>query len=530
MHPDTAKLMKRDCRRFLRTVMITSFFHRLITVTAPTIAAWMIGDMANHLLNLDETAISEGMPAFLCAVFFQVVVAALCNLKLNLLLTKQGFAYDGFLMEKFIRLPLSVLQTTDVGSVMERLETDSAAFCWNQMILHAYPGAILLCFAVYGYAILQNGCHLLFALTIVMLAALPVVRAAQISRPQTQLKKQLSANQDSRKQMEQELFEARDFSKSYSLDNFFIHRLREEFDLFLTKTGSALYRMEAKTEQLDFLCSYGVPLCAMLMGAILISFQQLTIGALLTGYLMIPTLRQCFSYVKDWVTESQEEKKYMERLAFFYRAGSESASTAPVLHSLDSDDITFSYPDSELPVLNAVDFHMTATENYRLTGANGSGKTTLMSVLAGLYEPQTGSVCHGADVMQRRKSVAFQEQNGTVFSGTIWDNLFLPDNKRQKAAKLLKEMGMEKPLDYEIASGAANLSPGEKKKLLLVRALLRDAPFLLLDEPLNHLDEQGRQVLGDILEKRKGGLLLISHQDFISKEDSIKEYPFRTDS
>jgi len=156
MNRNTKSTIKRDCCRFMRTAIIASLLHRLVNIAAPTVAAWMIGDMANYLMSLDGEAIAAGFPSFLCAVIFQVVVAALLNLALSLLLTKQGFAYDGFLMEKFIRLPLHIVETTDAGSVMERLEEDSAAFCWNQMTLHAYPGAILMYFVVFGYAMIQN--------------------------------------------------------------------------------------------------------------------------------------------------------------------------------------------------------------------------------------------------------------------------------------------------------------------------------------------------------------------------------------
>ena len=176
------------------------------------------------------------------------------------------------------------------------------------------------------------------------------------------------------------------------------------------------------------------------------------------------------------------------------------------------------------PALTGIDFHMGAHENYRIVGANGSGKTTLLSILAGLYEPQDGTVCGGAPVGCRRKSVALQEQTGTIFSGTVWENLFLPKSKQGKAAALLSEMGFEKPLDYETASEGSNLSPGERKKLLLTRALLRDAPFLMLDEPLNHLDEDGKRTLLTQLEKRNSGLLLISHQNIDLRNSPLKDY------
>ena len=516
--------MKSDCRQFMRTAFVASFFHRLVNMAAPTVAAWMIGDMANHLLVLDRQAIATGMPPFLCAVFFQVVVVALLQLALNLLLTKQGFAYDGFLMEKFIRLPLRIVQTTDAGSVMERLEEDAADFFWNQMTLCTYPAAVVLYFAVFAYAMIRNNCHIIFVVTIVLLAALPVMRAAHIGKRQSELKKQVSEYNESRKQMEQELFSAREFSRSFSLDEYFIERLRNQFSVFLKRTGSEQYRMEAKTEIMNFLCSHGVQLCAVLVGAVLISFDRLTLGALLSGYLMIPAIRQCCRYVRDWVTELPNEKKCLERLKFFYSADGESNESVEVLQSLDADNISFTYPGSEASVLSSVNFHMDAHENYRIVGANGSGKTTLLSILAGLYEPQDGTVCGGASVGCRRKSVALQEQTGTIFSGTVWENLFLPKSKQRAAATLLNEMGFEKNLNYETASEGSNLSPGERKKLLLTRALLRDAPFLMLDEPLNHLDEDGKRALLTQLERRNSGLLLISHQNIDLRNSPFKDY------
>ena len=159
-------------------------------------------------------------------------------------------------------------------------------------------------------------------------------------------------------------------------------------------------------------------------------------------------------------------------------------------------------------------------EILSILGENGSGKTTLISLLAGLYEPESGTVCSHASVSQRRKSIALQEQDGAIFSGSVWENLFLPESRRDVAAYLLRRMGLEKSLDYEITAEGGNLSPGERKKLLLARALLRNAPFLVLDEPLNHLDAQGKEALLDELAKRSEGILMVSHQELAG--DSLK--------
>lgn len=513
MKRETQKAIKKDCRGFLRTVMLASFFHRLTNIAAPTVAARLIGDMTNDLIHLDKAKLLGALPSFLCAVLVQVVLVSVFQLFLNLLLTRQGFAYDSYLMNRFIHLPLSTSKTVDAGSVMERLEEDSSAFCWNQMTVCVYPFVLLVYASVLGYLLFTNGCPAAFALTILVSAACPIFRSLYIGKAQASHKKKASEYQGSRKQMEQELFEARDFAQCNCLQSYFTGRLDELFHSYLQKSGAAQYRMNAKSELLDFICRYAAPLCTIVTGALLISSGDLTLGTLLSGYLMIPSMTQCFQYLRSWITEKHNESRYVSRMELFYADCEEQDTPGEMLASLDASDLSFAYSDADAPVLSHLNFHLSQQENSRLLGSNGSGKSTLMSILAGLYEPQSGQVCFGASVGRRRKSVALQEQDGTIFSGTIWENLFLPEDKREQAAQLLRDMGMEKALEFAVLPDGANLSPGEKKKILLTRVLLRDAAFLLLDEPQNHLDEQGTRVLRRMLAQRAGGVLLISHQD-----------------
>lgn len=506
------KQMRRDCRKYMGGAILMSFFHRQTSVAAPMAAAWLIGDMANHLLTLNREAIADGLPGFLWAVFFQVIGVALFNLSLNLLLTKQGFTYDAFLMEKFIHLPLETIQTTSSGAVMERLEEDSAAFCWSQMVLCAYPGAIAICVGVFVHIILRERFPILFVVTILFFAALPIFRAKLVGKTRAELTRQISEYQGDRKQLEQELYDSASFSRCFGLDRFFVGRLANRFQTYLNQCGKQLYRLAAKSEMLDYLCSYGVQIGTILVGSLLITGGKLTLGSLLSGYLMIPAIRECCGYVKEWVTERHNEEKLLERLCFFYSEQCEENDNTEPLHELSAENVAFSYPGSDKTVLQNRTFRMVDQDNICLVGANGTGKTTLMKLLAGLYRPASGSVCNGASLSQIRQSVAYQAQEGAIFSGTVWENLFLPEKKKEQARDLLHDMGFEKDLHYELAPEGTNLSPGEQKKLLLTRALLQETPFLFLDEPMNHLDEQGRRVLLSLLGRRKG-ILLISHQN-----------------
>ena len=525
MSNNRTRQLKRDCRAFLPGVIFLCFLHRLTGLATPTFLARLMGDMSDSLLRLDTPAILSALPPFLFAVSLQVLLVPGWKLVLNLLLTKQGFSYDAFLMNKFIRLPLSSVEKVEAGALMERLEEDSAALCWNQMVICAYPGAIGVFACVLGYLLFAGNKNILFSLGIVLFSALPVVYTIYIGKVQARLKKMASEYQDSRKQMEQELLQGKDFSKIYHLHPYFTGRLDRLFQSFLEKNGKMQYRISAKTQVLGYLCDYGSHLSVILLGAFLMCQGSLSLGTLLSGYLMLPTISQSFRYIQEWVTEIHNQKTYAKRMELFYAAQEEKEFSGERLRSLDAVNISFAYPDSPGPVIENLDFHMTCEENRRLTGANGSGKSTLFSILAGLYQSQSGVVCGGAPMGQRRKSVALLEQDGAVFSGTLWENLFLPESKRPQAEKLLGEMGLKKDLDYEILPGGSKLSPGERKKILLVRALLRDSVFLLLDEPLNHLDSQAAAVLQSILAQRNGGLLLISHQDAICDSLHIQPFP-----
>ena len=216
-------------------------------------------------------------------------------------------------------------------------------------------------------------------------------------------------------------------------------------------------------------------------------------------------------------------------MEYFYQAREEEPDEGTIQspETLALHNVSFSYAAEDMPVLSQVNWTLSTGDRIQLMGENGCGKSTLMSLLGGIYPPDQGEILdeRGAVVsLQRlRRSVALQEQDSVIFTGTVWDNLFLPEHKREAAAQLLAYLAFAKPLEYAIAGDGKNLSPGERKKILLTRALLKEAPFLLLDEPLNHLDSVAREALAVRLEERRGGLLLISHDPWLPERLGLEK-------
>lgn len=315
------------------------------------------------------------------------------------------------------------------------------------------------------------------------------------------------------------LLSLRDFSRGFGLHAFLIQRLRRLFESYWKQTGQEQSRKTAMGSVLQFLCGYGVQVLCLLAGAILVAGGQMTVGGILGGYLLIPTIRQCWETIKQVVVEFKQEEKFGARMAYFYqdREPEVCGASPQAIQKLVLENVSFSYRPQEEPVLAHLNLTVTAQENVQLAGGNGCGKSTLAAILSGVYAPVDGEIVDGKgrvlSLQQLRRSVALQEQDGVIFSGTVWENLFLPLSQKTIAAQLLDELAFSKSLEYRVEGDGKNLSPGERKKLLLTRALLQDTPFLLLDEPLNHLDAQGRAALVRRLRERSQGIILISHDE-----------------
>ena len=240
-------------------------------------------------------------------------------------------------------------------------------------------------------------------------------------------------------------------------------------------------------------------------------------------------VKQFWVSVRQLVEDVQSERTYGARMEYFYQEREEKPDEGAIQppETLTMHNVSFSYAAEHMPVLSQVNWTLSIGDRVQLMGENGCGKSTLVAILGGIYPPDQGEILDERGVvvsLQRlRRSVALQEQDSVIFTGTVWDNLFLPEHKREVAAQLLADLAFAKPLEYAIAGDGKNLSPGERKKILLTRALLKEAPFLLLDEPLNHLDSVAREALAVRLEERRGGLLLISHDPWLPERLGLEK-------
>jgi ATP-binding cassette subfamily B protein/subfamily B ATP-binding cassette protein MsbA len=192
------------------------------------------------------------------------------------------------------------------------------------------------------------------------------------------------------------------------------------------------------------------------------------------------------------------------------------------------DNVSFAYRDGT-PVLDDISFSARPGEMIALVGLTGAGKTTLVSLIPRFYDPTSGRVLvDGMDVRSYtlrslRERIAIVLQDPVLFGGTIADNLRYgrldaTDAEVEEAARAAHahEFVSHLPKRYEtpIAEAGGGLSGGERQRLSVARAILKNAPILILDEPTSSLDAISEEIVFAALRRLRTGrtTIVIAHR------------------
>ncbi|MGP3593193.1 heme ABC transporter ATP-binding protein/permease CydC [Vagococcus sp. WN89Y] len=204
-----------------------------------------------------------------------------------------------------------------------------------------------------------------------------------------------------------------------------------------------------------------------------------------------------------------------------------NACAAPEQASVQFDAVSFSYPGQPLRALENISLSIAAGEHVAILGRTGCGKSTLLQLLTRAWDPQQGTIRLGgqplADVAESdlRKFISMVPQRVHLFSATLRDNLLLasPQASDEALSTMLRRVGLENLLDDSglnawLGEGGRQLSGGELRRLAIARALLRDAPLVLLDEPTEGLDASTESQILELLDEVMEGktLLMVTHR------------------
>ncbi|MGZ5162555.1 MAG: ABC transporter ATP-binding protein/permease [Burkholderiales bacterium] len=209
--------------------------------------------------------------------------------------------------------------------------------------------------------------------------------------------------------------------------------------------------------------------------------------------------------------------------------GSTTVAQASRRPAISFEDVRFAYPGGRGPALEGLSFSLAPGERVGVVGPSGAGKSSIVRLLLRSYDPQAGTVRIGdhalreLDPEQVRQQIAVVAQDTYLFYGTIEDNLRLgrPDASMQEVEAAARTANAHDfiralPDGYHTVIGerGTRLSGGQRQRLAIARAVLRDAPILILDEALSSVDAENEALIQDALDRlmRNRTTLILAHR------------------
>ncbi len=203
------------------------------------------------------------------------------------------------------------------------------------------------------------------------------------------------------------------------------------------------------------------------------------------------------------------------------------ASAVPEQLALCLSDVSFAYEGQAQPALDHINLTIPAGAHVAVLGRTGCGKSTLLQLLTRAWDPAQGQILFNDTPLVQmsetalRKTVSVVPQRVHLFSATLRDNLLLaaPGAADEALRGMLEKVGLHKLLEDEglnswLGEGGRQLSGGELRRLAIARALLHNAPLMLLDEPTEGLDATTERQILDLLKKEMQDktVLMVTHR------------------
>lgn len=444
--------------------------------------------------------------------------------------------------EHLQKLSLRFYEDKQTGQLMSRVVNDTDKF--ELLIAHAIPDIVvnvLTFFGVLAVLLTMN-----WQLTLLSMAPMPLIYLslriyAKFVRPAFRTRQHELGELNAI--LADNLSGIREI-KTFTREENEVDRIWRRIDKYRDSLLYALKMMAIFQPFIQFTSALGT-IVVIYFGGQLILRQTLTIGDLVAFFLYLELFYQPLHHLSDAWEKIQEATASAERVADLLDQAPEPEATsgaialpARVKGALAFTDVSFGYSATE-PVLEGINLQIPAHSTVALVGPTGVGKTTLASLIPRFYEVSNGTITlDGYDLNQLklsnlRQQISIVLQDVFLFHGTARENILFgradaTEAEVMEAAKIANahEFIMQLPNGYDTMIGerGVKLSGGQKQRLSIARAVLKDAPILILDEATSSVDTETEHLIQQALERLMVGrtTIIIAHRlSTIRKADLI---------
>lgn len=318
--------------------------------------------------------------------------------------------------------------------------------------------------------------------------------------------------------------------KMSALEYYFKKDWENKFNDFMHKN----FLLERTNNKIKFLFSFlqGLSPCILFYVGILlmINNKKLSLGTIIAIYSMSSSLFGTVSSLVNSFFKCQNLKLMLERLADISQQPLEHNNNLPRLNingNIEFKNVSFSYTKNSKTILKDLNFKIRSGQKVGIVGKSGAGKSTLAKMIAGLYQPNSGTILFDdvnfdyVDKNYIRKQMGIVSQESHLFNKTIYDNIVMGKkhvniDEVKKVCKLvqMKDDIEKSPMGYNtfISEYGQNLSGGQCQRIILARSIINNPKILILDEATSSLDTLNEKRISNLISETGCTRIVIAHR------------------
>lgn len=506
-------------KKILFGALALATVNQVFSLLDPQVFRLIVDRYASHATSLAKGDFFRGILLLLLLSMFVALVSRIAknfqDYYVSIITQRVGANLYSHSITHSFSLPYSAFEDQRSGELLQKLQkarTDA------QGLITSFVGIIFLT-AVSMVFVISYGFYVHWLVGLVYMSIIPLVGFTQfyLSKKIKLAQKQIVTETASLAGATTETLRNVELVKSLGLEDQETKRLNDVnqkiLNLELKKIKLIRY---LSFVQGTFINSIRSMLMLLMMG--LIWKGYITFGEFFTLYIYQFFLIEPLGQLGMIANTYQETSASMEKLQVILdMMPEEKPENAVVLKSLESikyKDVSFNYNEAGVASVRNVSLEIDKGETVAFVGPSGAGKTTMIKLLLGLYKPTSGKILLNGedsgkidyDLLKRR--VGYVSQETQLFAGTIRENLLfvrpeatdemcLEALRHSSAIKIIERNGGG--LDTKIGEGGVKISGGERQRLAIARALLRDPDLIVFDEATSSLDSMTEKEITDTI-------------------------------
>ena len=509
---------------------------QLLNLVDPLIFGKIIDDYAGNARKLPQEELVSGVLFWLALAIAIALLARLAKAfqeyMTRLAVAKFGMQIFNDGIRQTLRLTFQEFEESRSGetlSILQKVKTDTERFV-TTFINVIFSSLVGISFLIW-YSITKSWLLIpVFLIGILILGSLTGLLSRKIKLVQRSINKETN-------QMSGVITESLrniELVKSLGLTFSEIRRLREKtqkiFDLEMIKVK--------KVRSLSFLqgTTMNILRQSILFILLWLIFRDvLTTGELISMQFISTTIFIPLQDLGNIILQYREVQSSLQNFDTLMHKPTDQRPENPVeigeLEHLEFDNVVFHHRTANYNAIDGISFTAKTGDTLAFVGPSGSGKSTLVKLMVGLYKPVKGSICFNHVISNEirynrlRQQIGFVTQETHLFAGTIKENLLFvkPDATDEEIADVLQKAATDqllkrsvKGIDTVLGESGMKLSGGEKQRISIARALLRDPRLLIFDEATSALDsiteEEVSNTIRSLSETRDRITILIAHR------------------